>query len=164
MPNAALAYAVLDHIKANPDEWNQEIWACGTKGCFAGWATVLGNPTAAVHFPSWLETRLHRSRRQQVYIDGFRESVRKTAIRLLGIREYEADLLFAAHNTYGDLEHYVTLLFGPRPEPVVSDVDIDDRDAVVSALFDQVADHQVAITEIQDRIMRLGYSERPHEG
>lgn len=44
-PNAELAYRVLDHIDANPEQWRQGEWIgeaeCGTVGCFAGWAVLL---------------------------------------------------------------------------------------------------------------------------
>ena len=38
-PNAELAYRVLDHIDANPQQWDQGRWIgqaeCGTVACFA---------------------------------------------------------------------------------------------------------------------------------
>jgi hypothetical protein len=44
-PNAELAYKVLDHIDAHPQQWRQGWWFteldCGTAACFAGWACVL---------------------------------------------------------------------------------------------------------------------------
>lgn len=44
-PNAQLAYMVLDHIDAHPEQWQQGQWIgnaeCGTVGCFAGWAVLL---------------------------------------------------------------------------------------------------------------------------
>ena len=48
-PNAQLAYMVLDHIDAHPEQWDQGHWVgqadCGTVGCFAGWAVMLSGYT-----------------------------------------------------------------------------------------------------------------------
>lgn len=48
-PNAELAYKVLDHIDAHPEQWCQGVWVgqaeCGTIGCFAGWAVMLSGYT-----------------------------------------------------------------------------------------------------------------------
>lgn len=34
------AWLALDHIRANPQEWNQIVWWCGTRGCIAGHIAV----------------------------------------------------------------------------------------------------------------------------
>jgi len=40
MPNIELLNRTLNHIKTNPETWNQGLW-CGTSQCFAGWAVTL---------------------------------------------------------------------------------------------------------------------------
>lgn len=32
---------VLEMIEANPQEWDQTIWRCGTQQCFAGFAEMI---------------------------------------------------------------------------------------------------------------------------
>lgn len=39
-PNVTLLKQTLEHIKANPETWEQGLW-CGTSQCFAGWAVTL---------------------------------------------------------------------------------------------------------------------------
>src|SRR5260370_36413590 len=36
-----LAYAVLDHIREHPEEWDQESYFCGSTACFAGRTVLL---------------------------------------------------------------------------------------------------------------------------
>jgi len=42
MANIEMLDRVLNHIKTNPETWNQESWRCGTTFCFAGHTAVLG--------------------------------------------------------------------------------------------------------------------------
>lgn len=51
-PNVELLRRTLEHIEANPREWDQGKWAednypCGTSHCFAGWAVVLSGAAFA---------------------------------------------------------------------------------------------------------------------
>lgn len=39
--NDDLAYQVLDHIRENPESWNQREYFCGTTACYAGWTLTL---------------------------------------------------------------------------------------------------------------------------
>lgn len=40
MPNAELAYKILDEIDADPESWRQDKWICGTAACFGGKAIL----------------------------------------------------------------------------------------------------------------------------
>lgn len=42
MANNELLDQVLNHIKTNPETWDQSNWRCGTNYCFAGHAAILG--------------------------------------------------------------------------------------------------------------------------
>lgn len=42
MANNELLDKVLNHIKTNPETWDQSNWRCGTNYCFAGHAAILG--------------------------------------------------------------------------------------------------------------------------
>lgn len=39
--NKANYALVLDKIKIFPEQWDQHVWHCDTKHCFAGWAQIL---------------------------------------------------------------------------------------------------------------------------
>ena len=47
--NVPLLTKVLDHITANPKEWNQRVFVreatCGTAACVAGWAVIMTGHT-----------------------------------------------------------------------------------------------------------------------
>jgi len=126
-PNAELAYAVLDHIDAHPEQWDQERWwrsadmapgtACGTAGCFAGWAVALsggqiarGEHTADARVASGLAA----------WAGAY---VPVAAAALLGLSmedphsEDEAENLelFDQDNTREDFGRLVAEIFGPRP-------------------------------------------------
>jgi len=113
IPNAALAYQVLDHIDAHPESWDQRTWGCGTVACFAGWTVILsGGVIDADGYDSSV-------------VDGPAElvgdTVERAAIRLLQGRVWidrpdgEVDWLFAADNNREDLGRLVAEIFGPRP-------------------------------------------------
>jgi hypothetical protein len=127
-PNAELAYLVLDHIDAHPEQWNQGRWIgkaeCSTVGCFAGWAVILSGaepaldggyrgpdgyvftPEAIFGGESWpvsvLAEKLLRAGR---FVD-------------LSPEEDERDL-FHEFNTREDLGNLVAEIFGPRPDGAV---------------------------------------------
>lgn len=131
-PNTDLAYRVLDHIDAHPEQWDQgfwwddkaEIWtdggrpSCGSAGCFAGWAVALSGgkmePDRAGGPPivSGLED----------IQDGL--PVSEAAADLLNVDPWthgpEGEdgerYLFGGSNTRVDLGEIVEELFGPRPE------------------------------------------------
>jgi len=111
--NAALAWRVLDHIDANPDQWDQEVWisrspGCGTAACFAGWACLLSGdqPEFDTKFDSEADV---------VYANGDVALVQFRAQKLLGVTASEQDDLFALNNTREDLGNLVAEIFGPRP-------------------------------------------------
>jgi len=122
MPNAELAYRVLDHIKANPEEWDQSFWAskrpCGTVACFAGWTVILGG-----YELDWKQVPGGNPQATSV-VDpsGVTRRIPARAEGLLGIWldpwVDEGLDLFHMNNTMEDLERIVYEIFGPRPEPV----------------------------------------------
>lgn len=117
MPNAELAYKILDQIDAHPEQWVQNHWMttteCGTAYCFAGWAVNLSGGTL----------------QEDVYnvivasgppeIDGL--LVERAADVLLGIcsRDLPEDL-YDGYNCRRDLDRIVADVFGPRPQAAVS--------------------------------------------
>jgi hypothetical protein len=115
-PNAALAYQVLDHLDAHPEQWNQRDWAiqrpCGTAFCFAGWAAVLSGreilwwnaDRVVIHGDYVVDARDEEGR--QWIGDAAREA--------LGIDD--SGNLFASSNTREDLGRLVAEIFGPRPD------------------------------------------------
>lgn len=112
-PNAALAYRVLDHIDAHPEQHNQGDWIariddCGTAGCFAGWTCLLSGDE-----PVWYR---HNPRATDaIAVDGVVRSVGVRAQELLGIDSTERYNLFHEENDLNDLHRLVAQIFGPRP-------------------------------------------------
>jgi hypothetical protein len=118
-PNAALAYRVLDHIDAHPEEWDQTDWQCGTSACFAGWAIrfsggVMDNDIdgTVVAGPAELIGMVADS----------------AALKVLRITDRQAgwnagEWLFSDSNTREDLGRLVAEIFGPRPDGGVVLVD-----------------------------------------
>jgi hypothetical protein len=121
-PNAELAYRVLDHIDAHPEQWHQGVWIardkdCGTVGCFAGWTCLLAGDTAAFdHIDPQHATRVTISGNGPQYD----RSIDSRAFELLGITPDEAAGLFEASNDRRDLRSLVHIFFGPRPTPVTA--------------------------------------------
>ena len=117
-PNAELAYRVLDHIDAHPEQWDQGAWwtqtKCGTAGCFAGWTAALSD----VQLGGW---NVH----PKVVVgpgDLLGLQVDHAACKLLGIPDdiwRDADgtprSLFDPVNDRAALGGGVLALFGPRP-------------------------------------------------
>lgn len=112
MPNAELAYRVLDQIDAEPERWNQNAWVigCGTSYCFAGWALTLTGHTLVgrgAEAGSGMDLDgFHR-------VDG--SIVGDAAARELDIDLLSADDLFSVYNNRADLGTLVAEIFGPRP-------------------------------------------------
>lgn len=116
-PNAELAYRVLDHIDAHPEQWRQGIYIgeaeCGTVACFAGWAVLLSG-----HEPFFENDR---GRTSMCIVEGREMDVSFRAQQLLradrwareGIKDEED--LFDGGNTREDLGRLVAEIFGPRP-------------------------------------------------
>jgi hypothetical protein len=117
-PNAKLAYAVLDHIDADPDSWDQGNWfeqaRCGTTACFAGWTTLLSGDQP--QFGSMNVTDL------VVTNDARREFVAERAAELLRVEYDEShtspgNRLFSPYHDRKSLGAAVADIFGPRPDP-----------------------------------------------
>jgi hypothetical protein len=111
-PNAALAYRVLDHIDAHPEQWQQGQWIgeteCGTVACFAGWTVLLSGG----HLDD------HDLVSDVPEVTGLHVSI--AAFDLLGVDDEElahrgVGDLFNGGNTREDLGRLVAEIFGPRP-------------------------------------------------
>ncbi len=89
-----LAEDVLQHIKDNPKQWFQQDWIhqneCGTVACFAGHACLMSGGTLENYKGLVGLARVPRE-----------------AIKLLGLADEEADVLFAGGNTLEMLEMMV---------------------------------------------------------
>lgn len=119
-PNAELAWRVLDHIDAHPEQWDQESWAtkndCGTAACFAGWTCLLSGDK-----PVWSEwANVEDSTAYVTTAANQERTVSRRAAELLGIKrddegDDEGDDLFNAYNTRDDLGRLVAEIFGPPP-------------------------------------------------
>lgn len=114
-PNAELAYKVLDHIDAHPEQWQQDLYIgkteCGTVACFAGWTVLLSG--GVPHHWSGRSDDVTA----EVIFDGNEESVSYRAQLLLGADRWVREDLFDVYNTREDLGRLVEEIFGPRPKP-----------------------------------------------
>jgi len=127
IPNAARAYATLDHIDAYPEIWNQARWWCGTSGCFAGWTVTL----AGEQIDEAKQVRVGSGEFDVVHVGdraaqllGFDDAQSLDDASWTALGEPDPDSLsgeefelFSAINTRGDLGRIVEAVFGPRPEP-----------------------------------------------
>lgn len=116
-PNAELAYRVIDHIDANPEQWNQQAWVsdCGAAYCFAGWAlTLTGHELKLVRRADG-PSRMDLDDIMGVYAD----HVQSAAAAELGLAGFsgrnDAEMLFSPDNSRETLGELVTEIFGPRP-------------------------------------------------
>lgn len=93
--------AIIGHIEAHPEEWDQRNWAsrsdCGTAYCLAGLACVRSGGQAK--FYRGLEYASTCS-----LPDGRTELIVLVAQDLLGLTNDQADILFDASNTIDDLK------------------------------------------------------------
>lgn len=78
---------VLDHIKAHPETWDQEVWHCGTHHCFAGWAQILSGVSLIEYATPQGE-----------------DTTPQVARKFLDVSQKEADYLFSARRTLWDFE------------------------------------------------------------
>lgn len=103
MKNYPLIRKVRDHIRAHPEEHNQDQWgtwtSCGTTHCVAGHAVILAGakPTWDLHEHGGYSMRA-------VEYDGRMWSVGDLAQHLLGINSDQADDLFFVFNDAGALD------------------------------------------------------------
>lgn len=123
-PNAALAYTVLDHIDAHPEQWDQGAWwkhnECGTAGCFAGWTVALSKAQLG-GWPVHPRVVVGKPEILGLLVD-------EAACKLLGIpndiwddRRGDVRSLFHPDNDRDALGEGVLALFGPRPGSEDSD-------------------------------------------
>jgi hypothetical protein len=126
-PNAELAYRVLDHIDAHPEQHDQsdfvrrpagtssltaESMPCGTTACFAGWTVLLSGYTLDFGYQHW----------PTVEDDGRRVDVDDLAAELLGIGtrgviDDAPHALFYEARNRDELADQIEEIFGPRPHP-----------------------------------------------
>jgi hypothetical protein len=121
-PDVALLRKVLEHIEANPENWDQETWRgvteCGTAMCFAGWTCELsgGNWVYSAGSGSLATLLTIEPGDDPAYILDSDESgswvaptiaARWRAARLLGIDHGIASVLFSSTNTLTHLRWMV---------------------------------------------------------
>jgi len=106
--NVKLLNDTLNAIKANPDHWEQSKWHCGTSHCLAGFAELLSLGLPVDSNEDDLRDNL------SVYNENkSRWSTRENAIKALGLNDSldsDDDTLFAAYNTFPELEKMVAYL------------------------------------------------------
>jgi hypothetical protein len=113
LPNAVLAYRVLDYIGNNLDRWNQDYWKfdgyCGTTYCFAGHTVVMADMVV----PTQGDTGQNvHSREDGRYIGHVADVARK----LLDITwNDDLKLFHETPNDFKELTRRVEEIFGPRP-------------------------------------------------
>lgn len=119
--NVEALIATYDHIRRNPQNWNQMVWGCGTSHCYAG------------HVGTWLygmqmdeqdnvylnEDALADLRKYEIpdefMIPGGREldddvHVADFAGAVLGLTGEECDVLFDGANTLADIREFIEKL------------------------------------------------------
>lgn len=115
-PDAELARKVLEHIEANPGQWNQAYWAqrteCGTAYCFAGHVVSAAHPGAVFEFGD--EDSYRRTEANRVSLSGAKHRlIMYVAQETLGLNQYSAEVLFAPSNALEHLRDYVAQLERP---------------------------------------------------
>lgn len=120
-PNAELAYRVLDHIDAHPEQWEQGKWIgqaeCGTAACFAGWAVLLSGAEPRFYMKGCSTADVVFDGRARVAPDLAEELLGASRWVEAGDGESDDIDLFAQDNTREDLGRLVVQIFGPRPTP-----------------------------------------------
>jgi hypothetical protein len=118
-PNAELAYRVLDHIDAHPEQHDQRVWIenrseCGTAACLAGWVCLLSGDRPDFDHEEDEACEVFLGKGDSAM------PVAERAASLLGIPydEWESfgNPLFSQYNTREDLGRLVEEIFGPRPD------------------------------------------------
>lgn len=137
-PNTVRAYVTLDHIDANPADWNQKTWWCGTSGCFAGWTVTLAgekiDSRGAIRVgPGQFDVVHIGTRAAQLLGFTGEAALNDVAWKALGEPDPDSDdsdewELFSALNTRDDLGRIVEAVFGPRPAWMIPAADCSHRD------------------------------------
>ena len=99
--NVSLAEDTLGRIIAEPENWDQEVWVCGTTRCFAGHAAELAGGIVV----QW-DVAAYRSA-MCLTPDGRLVAVSDYAAEVLELTPGQAFCLFAATNRLGDLQAWV---------------------------------------------------------
>lgn len=94
--NVGRLRAELEFITANPEQWEQRLWAkkdtgCGSACCLAGWTVVHED----------IPLFFHGGVLASETLDG--RMIGEVAREILGLEFADADWLFACHNTLYDL-------------------------------------------------------------
>lgn len=121
MTNKTLLKQTLEHIKANPESWDQSSWFCGTAACFAGHACLLSGDRPGPEIPFAFKGAIN----DVITAEGVQKFTQDRAEELLGISQREADFLFYQDNRLGDLERMVDNLLNDRH--IVHGFSDDDR-------------------------------------
>lgn len=95
MINKDLLRETLAYIEANPSEWDQKKWICGSVACFAGRACLLSGDKPVPREDS--AESLH------VEVGDSHEYVMNRAAQLLGLSQGDANRLFCGDNDLSDL-------------------------------------------------------------
>jgi len=112
MINVPLLQETLAHIEANPSEWYQKQYRCGTGMCFAGWAVHLAGGEWYAGPESTYASELIAEPDEP---NSFTLSdsgalvvhAEDRATRLLGLTDEQSATLFYEDNTLADLRRIV---------------------------------------------------------
>lgn len=108
--NKPLLKQTLDHIKANPESWDQSRWFCGTAACFAGHACLLSGDRRGPALPFAFKNAIN----DVITAEGVQKFTQDRAEELLGVSQSQADALFYQDNRMEDLERMVDNLLNDR--------------------------------------------------
>ena len=97
--NTSLLRLTLKTIEENPEHWNQGLYACGTKYCFAGTAVLLSRG---------LPVGIHA---KDFYANYPSIQTGPEAERVLGLSWEQASMLFYSGSTLDELRRYVAELY-----------------------------------------------------
>lgn len=138
--NAEALLDAVDHVKAHPEEWDQDEYRCGTGMCIAGhgaeraggrWATSPLATHSACLIAEPGDDRLHVGMcGQPTHIHASRR-----ARRVFGLTVGDAVELFWSHNTLARIEVIVYTVAGRRDDlaAVIRQVASDGRETAESA-------------------------------
>lgn len=110
---AKLARLALAHIVLDPKSWDQKVWRCGTKMCFAGHVAVIaGGQWARGRYYSDDMLAEPNDDKHQVYEAGKQHIIAcwHRAQRLLGLNDKQAEYMFCALRDFEQLRDAVETL------------------------------------------------------
>jgi len=94
---------ILNKIKADPDNWNQETWHCGTKHCIAGHAQI---EMGRFDTDSQLEDTLENSETRAHAFYKNENTVKNDAREYLQMSYNHSKWLFSGIRTIEDFDEY----------------------------------------------------------